>query len=41
MNKKNVLPKNIDLLSLITQAPISLISNEGEPLYCPTVEDHH
>ena len=41
MNEKNVLPKNIDLLSLITQAPISLISNKGETLYCPTVEDHH
>lgn len=41
MNEKNRLLKNIDLLSLITQAPISLISQDGETIYCPTVEDHH
>lgn len=31
----------IDLLSLITQTPVSLVTSNGETLYCPTVEDHH
>lgn len=41
MDERKKLIRNIDILSLITQAPISLISKDGETIYCPTKEDHH
>ncbi|MBE5901628.1 MAG: helix-turn-helix transcriptional regulator [Lachnospiraceae bacterium] len=41
MKDKTKLLKNIDLLSLVTQAPISLVSREGDTLYCPMMEEHH
>lgn len=41
MKFNNSIHKDIDLMSLITQIPISLVSANGETLYCPTREDHH
>lgn len=33
--------KNIDLLNLVTQTPVSLVSKTGETVYCPLMEEHH
>lgn len=41
MPERNKLTQKIDLLSLITQAPVSLVGANGETIYCPTIEDHH
>lgn len=41
MDKRIKLQKNIDLLSLITQTPVSLIAQNGDTLYCPSPEEHH
>lgn len=41
MKKRNNIIKEIELLGVVSQTPISLLDKNGNSLYCPVVEEHH
>lgn len=41
MISRNELIKSLELMSLITQTPLSIINSAGETLYCTITEEHH
>jgi len=41
MKKRNELTQNIELMSLISQIPISLVAADGNTIFCSIPEEHH